>query len=104
MNKFVLLSTQARLISIRNYRLTASLQPRYHLVDEYINNQVYKYGIESILSILKHALYGALREISPKRLQLHVNEFSGGHFIRFRGLISGLLAAFGQLITLRILR
>ena len=74
-----------------------------HSVGEYVRNMAHTNGIESFWSMLKRAHKGTFHKISPKHLNLYVNEFAGKHNIRELDTIDQMRAMVTGLIGRRLL-
>ena len=53
-----------------------------HSVSEYVRGMAHTNGAESLWSMLKRSHTGTFHKISPKHLQLYVDEFAGRHNVR----------------------
>ena len=53
-----------------------------HSLSEYVKGDVHTNGIESLWSMLKRAHKGTFHKLSPKHLDLYVQEFAGRHNLR----------------------
>ena len=53
-----------------------------HSLSEYVKGDIHTNGIESLWSMLKRAHKGTFHKLSPKHLDLYVQEFAGRHNLR----------------------
>ena len=63
-----------------------------HSLSEYVKGDIHTNGIESLWSMLKRAHKGTFHKLSPKHLDLYVQEFAGKHNLREQDTIDQLAA------------
>ena len=68
------------------------------IMEAYGNAVVHTNGIESFWSMLKRAHKGTFHKISPKHLDLYVQEFAGKHNIRESGTLAQMRDTVARLV------
>ncbi len=70
----------------------------HEAVKEYVRGQAHTNGMESFCSMLRRAHEGAFHKISPKHLNLYVQEFAGKHDVRDLGTVAQMRNTVARLI------
>ena len=75
-----------------------------HSLREFVKGDVHANGIETVWSMLKLARTETFHEISPKRLDPHVQKFAGRHNVRGKDTIDQLASIASAMNSIRLTR